>query len=88
MNFDPRQFINPGFIEYDEKRHTTMTRFKEAVKRALFLSDDEKRNWTMLGYLLTNSQLEEVEQMIINEELRRFKTRQSLERIKPKPDKK
>ncbi len=85
MNIKPDQFVNPGVIEYDKKRRERLERFKKAVKRALFLNDDEKQNWITLGYLLTNHQLEEAEQLIINQDLSRLKARQQIEKIKKQP---
>ena len=85
MKIDPRQFINPGIIKYDEKRRGMLARFKEAVRRARFLNKNEKRNWTLLGYILRTKQLEEAERLIISEDLRCLKIRQKLEKIKPKP---
>ena len=83
MNISPQQIINPGVIEYDQKRHEKMIRFKEAVTRARFLSTEEKGHWMTLGYLLTNEQLDEVQKLIINEDLKRLQTKENLERIKP-----
>jgi len=83
MNITSQQLINPGIIEYDKNRHEKITRFKESVRRARFLNDVEKRHWTTLGYLLTNEQLDEVQKLIINEDLKRLQTKESLEKIKP-----
>jgi|GEM_PF-2003085 len=88
MNINPAQLVNPGVFDYDKKRHEKMTRYKTAVKRAMFLNKDEKRNWVTLGYILSNKQLEEAEKLIINEDLKRLKRKQALERIKPKPKQK
>ena len=87
MNFIPQEPFNPGIIEYDEKRHKQIQRFKEAVERAKFLNKSEKRNWTLLGYLLTNQQLLKAERLIISEDLRRMKVKKELEVIKPKEKK-
>ncbi|MBU1018009.1 hypothetical protein KKA33_03195 [Patescibacteria group bacterium] len=86
MNINPSQFINPGVIEYDKKRQTWLERFKKAVKRAFFLNDDEKQNWTTLGYLLTNRQLEEAERLIINQDLSRLRSKQQIEKNKKQPN--
>jgi hypothetical protein len=83
MQITPQQIINPGVIEYDQKRHEKMTRFKEAVTRARFLGNEEKGHWMTLGYLLTNEQLDEVQKLIINEDLKRLQTKEKLEKIKP-----
>lgn len=82
MQITPRQLINPGVIEYDEKRRNALERFKEAVRKAEFLKDPEKNNWTILGYLLTNEQLAEAEKLILNEDLRRLRIRKQLEILK------
>ena len=87
MKITDDQLNNPNLFDYDKKRHVTLSRFKEAVRRALFLNDDEKRHWIMLGYILSNAQLAEAETLIINEDLRRLHTKQKLERIKPTPKK-
>lgn len=84
MKIPARQLINPGVLKEDKKRREKRDRFKEAVRRARFLNSDEKRNWTLLGYLLTNKQLEAAERLIISENLRRLKIKQKLEKIKPK----
>jgi len=83
MQINPQQFINPGVIEYDQKRHEKIMRYKDAVNRARFLNLDEKKHWIVLGYLLTNDQLDEVQKLIINEDLKRLKMKESLEKIKP-----
>ena len=85
MDITTQQIINPGIIEYDKKRHEKLTRFKDSVSKARFLNTEEKRHWTMLGYLLTNEQIDEVQKLIINEDLKRLKTKESLEKIKPLP---
>lgn len=85
MKINAKQFTNPGIFEHDKKRQQKMIRYKKAVKRAMFLNDDEKRNWVTLGYMLTNKQLEEAEKLIINQDLKRLKQKQALEKIKPKP---
>jgi hypothetical protein len=82
MQITPRQLINPGVIEYDEKRRDALECFKDAVKKAEFLKDPEKNNWTILGYLLTNEQLAEAQKLILNEDMRRLHTREQLEVLK------
>ncbi|MCK5612999.1 hypothetical protein KAR91_64595 [Candidatus Pacearchaeota archaeon] len=88
MRIDPKQITNPGIFDYDQKRKEKMNRYKGAVKRAMFLNDEEKGNWIVLGYMLTDEQLEEAEKLIINQDLKRFKKRQALEKIKPLKEKK
>jgi hypothetical protein len=83
MNITTQQLINPGIIEYDKKRHEKIIRFKDSVSKARFLNTEEKRHWTMLGYILNNDQLDDVQKMIINEDLRRLNTKESLEKMKP-----
>ena len=85
MQISATQLMNPGVIDYDDNRHKKMQRYKDAVKRAKFLNKDQKDRWNMLGYCLETDQLEEAEDIIINENLRRLKTKQSLEKLKPKP---
>lgn len=87
MKITSQQLINPGAVDYDKKRHKKQERFQESVKRARFLTKEQKANWGMLGYVLTTDQLEEAEQLIVSKNLNDLKTRQKLERIKPKPKK-
>lgn len=82
MEISPAQLINPGVFEYDDTRRKQIARFHEAVRRAQFLDDGQKSRWRTMGYLLTNDQLKDGEQMIILEDLRRLKMRQRLERLK------
>jgi hypothetical protein len=82
MQITARQLINPGVIEYDEKRRNALERFKQAVNRAGFLKNPEKDNWMIMGYLLTTEQLTEAEKLILNEDLRRLHTREQLEILK------
>lgn len=77
--------INPGNYAYDDDRHKQASRFKTAVKRAGFLDEQQKRRWGMMAYLLTQEQLQTAEQLIIAEDLKHLKTRQQLEKLKPKP---
>ena len=69
-------------IVYDEKRHRTLTRYHQAVKRAGFLAEEEKINWFVLGSSLSTSELEGAERAIINEDLRRLGVRNQLQKIK------
>jgi len=70
-------------VIYSEERKKKQLRYKEAVKRAHFLSSADKKNWSLLGYMLTTEQLAEAERLIIDEDLRRLATQEKLERIKP-----
>lgn len=88
MKIDPKQITNPGIFDYDQRRKEKIERYKGAVKRAMFLSDDEKKNWMVLGYILTDNQLQEAEKLIINQDLKRLKNKQILEKIKPIKEKK
>ncbi len=85
MNITNQQLTHPGIFDSSKKRLNQLKRFKEAVKQAKFLLKNEKRNWLLLGYILTASQLLEAERLIINEDLRALKIKQKLERLKPKP---
>ena len=70
-------------IIYNEPWYKAQIRYQEAVKRAGFLSNEEKVNWFILGGSLTLKELQEAEKVIINEDLRRLKVRGELEKIKP-----
>jgi len=85
--FSTTQLLHPGNIKYDEDRKQKMERYKKAVERAQFLSKREKRNWLLLGHMLSKKQLVEAEKLILNEDLRYLKVRQQLERIKPSQEK-
>ena len=85
MQITNQQLTNPGIFDASEKRIKQLNRFKEAIKRSRFLNEKEKGNWTLLGYILTESQLLEAERLIITEDLRQLKIRQDLEKIKPNP---
>ena len=87
MDGQNTQVINPGIIAYDVKRQRSMQRYQKAVERAGFLSDRDKRNWGLLAHMLTTEQLQEGEKLIINEDLRRLKMRQKLERVKKNKEK-
>ncbi|MBU0727575.1 hypothetical protein KKA95_02720, partial [Patescibacteria group bacterium] len=79
-------FVDPGII-YDQQRRASLDRYQKAVERAGFLNERDKRNWGLLAHMLTTEQLVEGEKLIINEDLRRLKMRQKLERIKPSKEK-
>lgn len=70
-------------ITYNEPWYQAQIRYQEAVKRAGFLSEQEKVNWFILGGSLTLKELQSAEKVIINEDLRRLKVRDQLEKIKP-----
>jgi len=70
-------------VIYSDQRKKNQQRFQEAVTRAQFLHDNEKKHWALLGYILTTDQLKEAELLIIDEDLRRLATQEQLERIKP-----
>lgn len=70
MEITARQLINPGVAELDQKRREAIARFKEAVVHAKFLGENEKLNWTYLGYLLNSEQLIEAQKLIINQDLK------------------
>ena len=84
MNISHAQITNPGILKYDDERKKRLKRFKEAVNRSSFLKDKEQKEWKTMGYILTNEQLRESEILIIDEDLRRLRTRHQLEKIKPK----
>ena len=84
MSFDPSQIINPGIYESNKKYQQQLARFTEAVHRAIFLSDKEKRHWRALGALLNLKQLKSAEKLIIDEDLKLLKTRYALDKIKNK----
>ena len=83
MPFTAQQLLNPGNIVYDVDRRKCQDRYQQAVERASFLDEREKRNWALLGSLLTKKQLLEGERLIIDEDLRRLRVRKELEIIKP-----
>ena len=74
-------------IIYSEERKKSQVRYQEAVKRAHFLDEKEKRHWALLGYILTTDQLMQAEHLIIDEDLRRLATQEKLEKIKPSSEK-
>jgi len=82
LNITNQQLINPGTLDLSPEHKKQLARFKEAVRRARFLEEKEKRRWILLGYILTTKQLLEAERMIITEDLKTLKTKQDLEKIK------
>ena len=74
-------------IAYNTDRKAKQERYQGAVKRATFLSDKEKKHWSLLGYMLTTDQLAQAERLIIDEDLRRLQTRNQLEIIKSNTEK-
>lgn len=84
MKITKQQLSGAGAIDNSPAYKNQLARFKEAVRRAKFLSATEKRHWTMLGYILTTNQLLDAEKLIISEDLRVMQVRQQLEKIKPK----
>lgn len=85
MNITKQQILNPGIYSASDKHRKKIKKYQKSVDRARFLSDKEKKHWKLLAYIMTNAQLEEAERMILNEEIRQLKIKQSLEKIKPKP---
>lgn len=81
MEISPAQLINPGIFEYDDTRRKKIERFKEAVRRAKFLSDDQRKRWKVMGYLLSTQELGEAENLIIAEDLHRLRMQQKLEKL-------
>ena len=75
-------------IIYSEERKKTQSRYQEAVNRAHFLDEKEKKHWHLLGYILDTKQLQQAEHLIIDEDLRRLATQEKLEKIKPSTEKK
>ena len=82
-----QQIVGPGALVYDEQRRNKLGRYKEAVRRAGFLSNRDKENWYLLAHIMTTDQLREGEQIIINEDLRRLRIKYKLEKIKPNKEK-
>jgi hypothetical protein len=74
-------------VIYSEERKKSQARYQEAVKRAHFLEEKEKRHWALLGFILTTEQLREAERLIIDEDLRRLATQEQLEILKPSSEK-
>ena len=70
-------------VIYTDERKKKQSRYQEAVKRAHFMDEEEKRHWALLGYILTTDQLHQAEHLIIDEDLRRLATQEKLEKIKP-----
>lgn len=82
-HFTATQLVNPGAIVYDEDRRKRYEKYQKVVEGAGFLSDREKRNWAILGSLLSDEQLEKGVQLIINEDMYRLQMRKKLEKVKP-----
>jgi hypothetical protein len=74
-------------IVYDEKRKKLQDRFQRVVERAQFLNKREKENWSLMGYGLSNEDLQKAERVIISEDLKRLHFKEKLERIKPSSEK-
>ena len=64
-------------IIYGDERLKAQERYQGAVKRAIFLSDKERRHWAVLGYVLTTDQLREAESLIIDEDLKVLKNKKN-----------
>jgi len=79
--------FNAGAVTYSDERRKQQELYQEAVRRAGFLSKRERENWLLIAYILDDKQLREARSVIINEDLKRMKTRKQLERIKPTTDK-
>ena len=84
MEISPTQIMNPGILEYDDRRRRELARFQEAVSKAKFLDNNQRRKWQNLAYLLTNDQLEEIRTLLIVENLHRLKAQGKLEKLKSK----
>ncbi|MBN2087574.1 hypothetical protein JW758_04455 [Candidatus Peregrinibacteria bacterium] len=82
-HFTATQLVTPGVLVYDDERRKQYEKYQNMVDRAGFLNEKEKRNWALLGNLLTTDQLKKGAQIIISEEMRRQKIRMQLEKIKP-----
>lgn len=84
MEISPSQLINPAIFEFDDTRRKQMLRFKEAVSRAKFLNDEQRQRWHTMGYLLSNAELQQAEQLVIAEDLHRLRMQNKLEKLKTK----
>ncbi len=85
MRITTHQITNPGIYDASDRRKKEMTKYKKAIKRSKFLTKKEKRHWELLGHILTTNQILEAQRIILDEDLKHFKTKQALERAKPKP---
>ncbi len=74
--------IKRGMIVYDPQRNQALGRYQSAVKRAGFLTDEEKEQWILLAYFLDSRELAEAEQAILGEDLKRLHVRQQLSHLK------
>lgn len=77
-------FLQGGQIVYSQQQHQALLRYQGAVKRASFLNEAEKQNWTLLAYFMDETQLLQAEHAIIDEDLRRMTVRQQLQTLKIK----
>lgn len=84
MKIPTAQLINPGIYEYSDKRKKQQERLKKAIQKADFLTEEEKKDWTVLGYMLSTPQLAEMEQTILKKELHLLKIKHQLEKLKNK----
>ncbi|MFH0820632.1 MAG: hypothetical protein V1908_02550 [Candidatus Peregrinibacteria bacterium] len=84
MEISLTQLINPAIFDFDDQRRKEIGEFKDAVRQARFLSDEKKRRWNTMAYLLTDDQLAEAQKFILVENLQRLKTQGKLEKLKPK----
>lgn len=83
MKITTHQITNPGIYDSSDRRKKEMTKYKEYLKRAKFLTKKEKIHWELLGHILTTDQIMEAQRIILDENLKSFKTKQALERMKP-----
>ena len=74
---------HPGDIAYDEQFRKEQARFDKAVENALFLNEQEKRNWKLLGITLNIDQFRQIQGIIRKENLKRLKVQHQLEKLKP-----
>lgn len=75
--------IQPGSILYTSAWQESLKRYQKAVQRASFLSEEEKGKWLLLGYRLNSQELAQAEGVILEEDMKRLKTRHQLTRLKP-----
>ena len=66
-------------IEYDDIRKEQHLRYKMIVENSTILTMEEKSNWILLGYILSNKDLKRAELLLISEELKRLRTGKLLE---------
>jgi len=65
-------------------RKKAQRRYQIAVKQAGFLDEQQKLNWSALGTELSTKQLEAAEQIIMEENLKKLRTKEALSGLKPK----